>query len=109
MYSITFVFLGFFLLFTLGSSELLDDDAVSLYLLVFAYFFLGVSTVLGIYGALRRSRRLVSMFSSMTSPSSFSASLQDLLSNSTINNPGDIINAYRPQMQLLERNNPKLL
>ncbi|KAJ4474238.1 hypothetical protein J3R30DRAFT_3506706 [Lentinula aciculospora] len=64
LFSVTFFVVGIFLLFTLGE-RILDVDAVALDLHLFAYFFLGLSTTLGITGALYRSRALVAMFCSM--------------------------------------------
>ncbi|KAJ3732710.1 hypothetical protein DFJ43DRAFT_1072443 [Lentinula guzmanii] len=65
LFSITFLVVGIFLLYTLGE-QILDADAVALNLHIFAYFFLGLSTTLGISGSLHRSRSLVAMFCSMT-------------------------------------------
>ncbi|KAF8828691.1 hypothetical protein HHX47_DHR3000104 [Lentinula edodes] len=47
------------------SEQILDVDAVALALHIFSYFFLGLSTILGISGALYRSCPLVAMFCSM--------------------------------------------
>ncbi|KAJ3983455.1 hypothetical protein F5890DRAFT_1475314 [Lentinula detonsa] len=67
LFSITFLVVGIFLLYTLGrlipfrgdvGEQILDVDAVALNLHIFAYFFLGLSTTLG-------SRSLVAMFCSM--------------------------------------------
>ncbi|KIK70984.1 hypothetical protein GYMLUDRAFT_33084 [Collybiopsis luxurians FD-317 M1] len=65
LFSIVFLVVGIFLLYTLGE-QILDVDAVALNLHVFAYFFLGLSTTLGISGAFYRSRSLVTMFCSLT-------------------------------------------
>jgi hypothetical protein len=65
LFSVLFLVLGIFLYYTLGE-QILDVDAVSLALHIFAYFFLGLSTTLGISGALYRSRSLVALFCSMT-------------------------------------------
>ncbi|KAF5390325.1 hypothetical protein D9757_002948 [Collybiopsis confluens] len=65
LFSIVFLILGIFLLYTLGE-RILDVDAVALNLHIFAYFFLGLATTLGISGAFFRSRSLVTMFCSLT-------------------------------------------
>ncbi|KAF9067954.1 hypothetical protein BDP27DRAFT_1403550 [Rhodocollybia butyracea] len=65
LFSITFLIMGIVLWYTLGE-QILDVDAVALDLHLFAYFFLGLATMLGISGALNRSRPLVAMFCSMT-------------------------------------------
>ncbi|KAJ3720584.1 hypothetical protein EV361DRAFT_876176 [Lentinula raphanica] len=64
LFSIIFLVIGFLLLYTLGEN-ILDADAVALNLHIFAYFFLGLSTTLGISGALYSSRALIAMFCSM--------------------------------------------
>ncbi|KAJ3886386.1 hypothetical protein GG344DRAFT_69707 [Lentinula edodes] len=64
LFSIIFLVVGIFLLFSLGE-QILDVDAVALDLHIFSYFFLGLSTTLGISGALYRSCPLVAMFCSM--------------------------------------------
>ncbi|KAJ3931318.1 MAG: hypothetical protein NXY57DRAFT_233057 [Lentinula lateritia] len=64
LFSIVFLVVGIFLLFSLGE-QILDVDAVALDLHIFSYFFLGLSTTLGISGALYRSCPLVAMFCSM--------------------------------------------
>jgi len=65
LFSITLLITGIVLLHTLGE-QILDVDAAALDLQIFASFFLGLSTALGISGALQRSRSLVAMFRSMT-------------------------------------------
>ncbi|KAJ3900959.1 hypothetical protein F5879DRAFT_1025091 [Lentinula edodes] len=64
LFSIIFLVVGILLLYTLGE-QILDVDAVALALHIFSYFFLGLSTILGISGALYRSCPLVAMFCSM--------------------------------------------